>query len=247
MQFLPGAISEYEPGQLSGHACGTATVHVSCGLQVASTLHDTLALWPYSHSSPAMGHMSPSDGAVDGQGVAPASGPPELLLEDPDDEPLLPVLLPPLLLPDVLPEEPFPELLALPPEDEDPLAELPDDVLLPEVLPLEPVLLVPPPLVLPEEELPVDDDAPLPVDEPPDEPPDDVPLPVPLLEPLPLEVLPEPDPDPEPDPLAPPSAPPPSPRLSVKDDPPHDHIAANAAKASILARIAGRASNSDTR
>jgi hypothetical protein len=237
------------------------TPHTFCWLQFASALHDSFALSPYSHSSPAIEQGSPSRGRLGGHGEAPASGPPELL---------------PLLLPDELPDEPDDDPLLLP--DEPPEVLPPDDppLLPPEPLPLELVLPELPPLLLPEE-LPDDDPLPLP-DEPPDEPPDDVlPLPLlllvpplllplvlpplvllplvlpplvllpPLLDPLLPEVLPEPLPLepcppellpelPDPDPLPPASAPP-SPRSCVNEVPPHAHIAATATTAQSLERM----------
>jgi hypothetical protein len=211
---LPCATSANAPGQPAGHVVAAMTLQTFFWLQVASSLHETLALSPYSHSSPAKAQAEPSLGGCAGHGVAPASRPPELLLplpellpEDPDDEPL------PLPL-DEPPDEPFePELLALPPDD--PVDEAPL------LLPVEP-----PP-----------DDEPLPwPDEPFDEPPDDDVL-LPLPEVLAPEPLPEPAPllpePPDPDPLAPPS-----PRLPVNDEPPQDHTAARATTARTLESMA---------
>jgi hypothetical protein len=213
VQALPCGTAAYDAGQTPGHAGAVVTVQVFIWLQVASSLHAKLALSPYSHSNPAMPQGEPSLGAWTGHGVAPASGPPELLPplpeplpEDPDVEPLP-------LLADEPPDEPFePELLALPPDD--PVDE--------------------PPL-LPPDEAPDDEPLPLP-DEPLDEPPDDdvlLPLLPEVLPPEPVPLLAE---LPDPDPLAPTSAPP-SPRLSVNDEPPQDHTAARATTARILERM----------
>ena len=102
-----------------------------------------LALLPYSHWRPTVGHAAPAVGAVEGH---PVTGPPELLVEPP----------PPLLEP--LPLPPLPLLLCPPP-----LLELPPPPL-PEALP--------PPLELPLAAPPLDPMPPLPEPVPPEELPE---------------------------------------------------------------------------
>jgi hypothetical protein len=121
----PGARTLEHPdvvGPLKAHPVGT---FCDCS-HVATTSQPSTGFDPYSHSSPALGHGLPEDGALPGQpGTSPPSPLPPLLLPEPPllPEPLLlpePPLLPePLLLPLLLPEPPLLDVPLSPPSPSD--------------------------------------------------------------------------------------------------------------------------------